>query len=232
MTYQSIIGSLLYIMLGTCPDITYAVTKLAQFSTNPSHEHMEKAKYICRYLNSTADYALVFDGSSGEGVIGYTDSDWAANPIKCRSITGYFFKLANGIFSWQSRAQKTVALSSTEAEYMAMSDCSRQAMWIQSLLGELGYHIQTFPICGNNQGSIFIGSNPVQERCLKQIDIRYHYVRQLAEEKKIDLFWVEGSDNPADLFTKNLGTEKFEKFRSQLGLEFYSTSSASSKART
>ena len=219
-------------MLGTRPDITYAVTKLAQFSTNPSHEHMEKAKYICRYLNSTANYALVFDGSSGEGVIGYTDSEWAADTIKRRSITGYFFKLANGIFSWQSRAQKTVALSSTEAEYMAMSDCSRQAMWIQSLLGELGYHIQTIPICGDNQGSIFIGSNPVQERHLKHIDIHYHYVRQLAEEKKIDLFWVEGSNNPADLFTKNLGIEKFEKFRSQLGLEFYSTSSASNKAQT
>ena len=210
-------------MLGTRPDITYAVTKLAQFSTNPSHDHMLKAQYICRYLNSTANYALVFDGSSGDGVIGYTDSDWAADPIKHRSITGYFFKfkLANGIFLWQSRAQKTVALSSTEAEYMAMSDCSRQAVWIQSLLGELGYHIQTIPICGDNQGSIFIGSNPVQERRSKHIDIRYHYVWQLAEEKKIDLFWVEGSDNPADLFTKNLGIEKFVKFRSQLGLEFY-----------
>ena len=92
-TYQSIIGSLLYIMLRTCPDITYAVTKLAQFSTNPSHEHMEKAKYICRYLNSTANYALVFNGSSGDGLIAYTDSDWAADPIKHRSITGYFTSL-------------------------------------------------------------------------------------------------------------------------------------------
>ena len=127
-TYQSIIGSLLYIMLGTRPDITYAVTKLAQFSTNPSKEHMHNAKYICRYLNSTADYALVYDGSGDEGLHAFTDSDWAADPIKRRSITGYFFRLATGIFSWQSRAQKTVALSSTEAEYMALSDCSRQAV--------------------------------------------------------------------------------------------------------
>ena len=81
-TYQSIIGSLLYIMLGTRPDITYAVTKLAQFSTNPSHDHMLKAQHICHYLNSTTNYVLVFDGSSGEGVIGYTDSDWAADTIK------------------------------------------------------------------------------------------------------------------------------------------------------
>jgi hypothetical protein len=222
-TYQSIIGSILYIMLGTRPDITYAVTKLAQFSVNPSSEHMSKAKYILRYLNSTRDYAMVFDGSSDAGLIAFTDSDWAADVIKRRSITGYFFKLANGIFSWQSRAQKTVALSSTEAEYMALSDTSRQAVWIQSLLRELGIKIPTIPICGDNQGSIFIGSNPVQERRSKHIDIRYHYVRQLIEEKKIDLFFIEGAENPADLFTKNLGAPKFLKFRAQLGLEFYSS---------
>jgi len=221
--YQSIIGSLLYIMLGTRPDITYAVTKLAQFSVNPSKDHIEKAKYILRYLNSTSNYAMVFDGSSDAGLIAYTDSDWAADVIKRRSITGYFFKLANGIFSWQSRAQKTVALSSTEAEYMALSDTSRQAVWIQSLLKELGIVIPTIPICGDNQGSIFIGSNPVQERRSKHIDIRYHYVRQLIEEKKVELFFVEGAENPADLFTKNLAAPKFLKFREQLGLEFYSS---------
>ena len=117
-------------MLGTRPDITYAVTKLAQFAANPLKDHMSKAQYICCYLNSTPNYSLVYDGSGDEGVIAFTDSDWAADPIKRRSITGYFFKLAGGIFSWQSRAQKTIALSSTEAEYMALSDCSRKAMWI------------------------------------------------------------------------------------------------------
>ena len=106
---------------------------------------------------------------------------------------------------------------------MALSDCSRQAVWIQALLSELGYKIPIVPICGDNQGSIFIGSNPVQERCLKHIDIRYHYVQQLIEEKKIELFFVEGAENPADLFTKNLGATNFLKFRGQLGLEFYSS---------
>ena len=119
---------------------------------------------------------MVYDGSGDEGIIAFTDSDWAANPIKRRSITGYFFKLAGGIFSWQSQAQKTIALSSTEAEYMALSDCSRQAVWIQALLRELGYKIPIVPIFGNNQGSIFIRSNPVQEHRSKHIDIQYHYV--------------------------------------------------------
>ena len=178
--YQSIIGSLLYIMLGTCPDICYAVTKLVQFSVNPSKEHMDKVKYIVRYLLSTKDYLLVFDGASGKGLIAYTNSDWAADTIKCWSITGNFFKLASGIFTSQSQAQKTIALLSTEAEYMALSDTGQQAVWITSLLCELGIDIKTVPICGDNQGSIFIGSNPVQECCSKHIDICYHYMYMAA----------------------------------------------------
>ena len=118
---------------------------------------------------------------------------------------------------------KTVALSSTEAEYMALPDYSRQAVWIQALLRELGYKIPIVPICGDNQGLIFIGSNPVQECRSKHIDIWYHYVQQLIEEKKIELFFVEGAENPVDLFTKNLGATKFLKFREQLGLKFYSS---------
>jgi hypothetical protein len=222
--FQQVIGSLLYIMLGTRPDITYAVTKLSQFAANPSKEHLDKALYICRYLAGTKDYALVYDGASLKGLMAYTDSDWAADSIKRRSITGYFFKLANGIFSWQSRAQKTVALSSTEAEYMALSDTSRQAMWIKTLLTELGLTLKAIPIYGDNQGSIFIGSNPVQERRTKHIDIRYHYVRQCIEDKQVELMFIEGSNNPADMFTKNLGINKFSQFRAQLGLEFYSPS--------
>src|SRR3954449_3272192 len=103
-------------------------------------------------------------------------------------------KLANGIICWQSHAQKTVALSSTEAEYMAISDCSRQIVWLQSLLGELGFAQERTPIYGDNQGSIFIGSNPVQDRRTKHIDTRYHFIRE-----KI----VEGNKNIADMFTKN-----------------------------
>ena len=94
--FQSVIGSLLYIMLGTHPDIAYAVTKMSQFTVNPSHEHLDKALYICCYLAGTSNYALVYDGLSNKGLLAYTDSDWAADPIKHWSVTGYFFKLANG----------------------------------------------------------------------------------------------------------------------------------------
>jgi len=114
--------------LGTHPDIAFAVIKLSQFSANSSKEHFEWAKYICRYLAGTQDYTMVFDGNTNEGLIAHSDSDWTADINNCCSITGYFFKLARSSVSWLSRAQNSVALSSTEAEYMAILDCCRQAM--------------------------------------------------------------------------------------------------------
>ncbi|KIJ16127.1 hypothetical protein PAXINDRAFT_48622, partial [Paxillus involutus ATCC 200175] len=121
-------------------------------------------------------------------------------------------------FSWASHTQTTVALSSTEAEYMALSDCSRQVVWIRSLLSELGYNLKPIPICGDNQGSIFMATNPITEKRSKHIDICYHYVRKVISQKKVEIYFIDGAANPADMFTKNLGHVKFEQFRAQLGL--------------
>ena len=129
-SYQQVIGSLLYIMIGTRPDIAYAVTKLAQFAANPSEDHLNRALYICRYLLGTADYALIYNGKGDGGLIAYADSDWASDPVTRKSTTGYLVKLADGVFCWNSRAQKSIALSSTEAEYMLLCDTSRQLVWI------------------------------------------------------------------------------------------------------
>jgi len=218
--YQMVIGSLLYLMLGTRPDIAFAVTKLAQFAARPSEEHFSKALYICRYLRGTSKYCLTYDGKSDQGLIACTDSDWASDGLKRRSQTGYFLKLAGGAISWTSRAQKTIALSSTEAEYMALSDCSRQVVWMHTLLGELGYSLKPIPICGDNQGSIFIASNPVTEKRSKHIDIRFHYIREVIERKLAEVFFIDGDKNPADLLTKNLGSVKFLLFRPEYGLHF------------
>jgi Reverse transcriptase (RNA-dependent DNA polymerase) len=218
--YQSIIGLLLYLMIGTCPDIAFAVTKLAQFSASPSQEHFERAKYICRYLIGTKNYFLVFEHAPGKGLATYMDLNWASNPITRRSVTGYFFILAAGPITWQSRAQTTVAHSSTEAEYMASSDCSCQVSWICNIFLEPGMCLAPILVYIDNQGSIFIGSNPVQKIHTKHIDIKYYYVRGCIAVKKIELYFVSTEDNTADIFTKNLGHLKFERFRGWLGIEF------------
>ncbi|GJE98550.1 hypothetical protein PsYK624_147820 [Phanerochaete sordida] len=218
--FQTIIGSLMYLMLGTRPDIAFAVTKLAQHSANPSEDHVSKALYICRYLQGTREYALEFSGQEGLGLVAFTDSDWGSDPIDRRSQTGYLLRLAGGAFSWNSRAQRTVAHSSMDAEYMALSDCSRQVVWVRALLAELGYTLDSTPICCDNQGAIFVSSNPVTERRSKHIDIRYHYIRDIVEQGHVQIYYVPGEDNPADLFTKNLGRVKFNKFKNMLGLNF------------
>jgi hypothetical protein len=112
----------------------------------------------------------VFKHAPGKGLAAYSDSDWASDPITRQSVTGYFFTLASGPIIWRSRAQTTVAHSSTEAEYMALSDCSHQVSWICTIFLELGMHLGPILIYADNQGSIFIRSNPVQEIRTKHIN--------------------------------------------------------------
>jgi len=177
--FQSVIGSLLYLMLGMHPDITFVVIKMSQFLANPSQDYLDKAMYIMRYLIGTQDYHVVYNGMLNEGLITHTDSDWASDPTKRQSTTGFFVSLASSIVCWQSHLQKTVVLSSTEAEYMA--NTCQQIMWIQSLFQELSYNLAPTPICGNNQGLIFIRSNPVQEWWTKHIVITYASALKMAK---------------------------------------------------
>ena len=206
-------------MLGTRPNIACAVTKMAQFAANPSKDHLNRVLYICHYLVGTQSYRLTYDGGAGQGLSTTTDSDWATDTNDRQSQTGFFLRLAGASISWTSHAQKTIALLLTEAEYMALSVCSRQVVWVHTLLGELGYTLKPVPICGDNQGSIFIASNPVTEKRLKHINIHYHYICKVIRQKIVEVYFIEGEENPADLLTKNLGVVKFQKFRAMFGLE-------------
>ena len=128
--FQTVIGSLLYLMLSTRPDIAFSVTHLSQHSANPSQDHLNKALYICRYLIGMSSYSLVYNGGSSFSLTACTDSNWGSDPTSRLSQTGFYLKLADGLISWTSRARKTIAYLSTEAEYMALSDCTCQVNWI------------------------------------------------------------------------------------------------------
>jgi hypothetical protein len=188
------------------------VTKLSQFASNPTEEHLEKALYICCYLLGMPDYALVYDGPGNGSLLAYAGSDWASDPNTRKSTSSYVVKLAGAIFSWNTCAQKTVVLSSTEAKYMSLSDTSHQLVWVRNLFSKLGIELAPIPLFGDNQGLIFIASNPVQEKCSKHINLCYHYIRDVVQDDKVELFFVEGTQNPVDMFTKNLGRVKFLKF--------------------
>ena len=128
--FQMVIGSLLYLMLGTRPDIAFAVMHLSHHAATPSQDHLSKALYICCYLIGTSMYSLVYNGGSSAGLSACTDSDWGSDPTSCLLQTGFYLKLADGLINWTSCVQKTIAYSSTEAEYMALSDCACQVTWI------------------------------------------------------------------------------------------------------
>jgi len=127
--------------------------------------------------------------------------------------------LAQGITSWLSHKQKSVAFSSTEAKYIILSDYSRQLVWISNLLSEIGFDIPVPHLYSDNLGLLFWSTNPVQEKRSKHIDIRYHYVRDVIENNKIKPYHIDGARNPADILTKNLGQILFHQFHSLLGLE-------------
>jgi len=118
--YQQLVGSLIYLMIGLRPDIGFAVVKLAQQIANLSNNHYRVGLHLCRYLLATCRYQLVYNGLSNELLVAYSDSDWGQDHEHCKSTTGYFTMLAQGITSWLSCKQKSVALSSTEAEYMVL----------------------------------------------------------------------------------------------------------------
>ena len=172
--FQQVFGSLLYLMLGTHPNIVYAMIALSKHVAKLSKEHVNHTFYICHYLLGTQYYSLVFHGPTGTGLIAYIDSNWASDLNTRRSQTGWFIKLAGWIFSWQSCQQSHMAYSSTAAEYVVLSDCSKQVVWICTTMEELGYTLDPILICGDNQGSVFMANNLVMESHFKHIDLRWH----------------------------------------------------------
>lgn len=222
--YQSIIGTILYIALGTRPDICFAVTRLSRYNANPSEAHLSAARYVLRYLKSTSTMKITYEGNSMADYLSYSDSDWAADRDDRHSTSGFVLMLATGAVSWRSRRQKTVALSSADAEYMELSDLSRQLAWIINFSEEIQYpSTNAIPMCVDNQSAIFIASNPVNESKTKHIAIRYHYIREFLEKDddgklKAKLYYVPTEEQVADLFTKGLSYEKTLKFRKAMGL--------------
>ena len=157
--YQSAVGSLMYAMLGSRPDIAYAVSKVSQYSINPDTTHWTAVKRIVRYLAGTPNRGLCY-GIQGEGN-GFTDADWDSGDDR-KSIGGYAFVLNGAAIAWNSKKQSTVALSSTEAEYMALSQAVKESIWLQGILQDVGArrHLEEIRnINVDNQGAIALARN-------------------------------------------------------------------------
>ena len=180
--YASVVGSLMYAMVCTQPDISQAVSLVSRYMHNPGKVHWHAVKWILRYIVGTVDIGLKFEKSEDSLVTGYVDSDYAGDLDKRRSTTGYVFTMAGGPVSWRSTLQSTIALSSTEAEYMAITETVKEAIWLQGLVTDLGFKQQEVTVYCDSQNAIHLTKNQVYHSRTKHIDVRFHFVCEILEE--------------------------------------------------
>lgn len=219
--YQSAVGSLMYAMLGTRPDLAFSISVVSRFASNPTQAHWSAVKRIFRYLKQTIDMGLVFSGAI-QPLVGYTDSDWAGCAETRRSTSGYVFHLGSAAISWSSKRQPTVTLSSCEAEYIGQTNATKEAIWLQTFLQQiqpdLHNGLSATIIYGDNQGAIALAKNPQFHNRTKHIETQHHFVREKVAEGKVDLKWVPTAEQIADGLTKPLSKDKFEVFRRAIGV--------------
>ena len=224
VTYQSIVGSLLYAAIATRPDISQAVGVVSKFCSKPTEAHLTAVKRILRYLKGTLNLAIKYQKSENDPLIGYSDADWAGDLDDRHSTTGNIFLMTGGPISWLSKKQAAVALalstSISEAEYVALSSVTQEAVWLRKLLiSDLQVTSQESTlIMEDNQGAISIAKNPVAHSRTKHIDIRYHYIREAVQEGIMNLCYCPTEQMIADLLTKPLPREHFKMLRDAMGM--------------
>ncbi|KAL7290151.1 hypothetical protein TKK_0015865 [Trichogramma kaykai] len=218
LPYRELIGALMYLSVGIRPDITHAVSWLSQFNSCFDKTHWAAAKRVLRYLKGTSNVKLVYSKDK-DGLKGFADADWGSDISDRRSYTGYVFTLSNGAVSWYSKKQKSVALSSTESEYMSLSDASKEAIYLSRLLKELGFsHSAKTVLYNDNQSAGKLATNPIFHARSKHIDIRAHFVRDALKSGKFELKYLPTEEMTADILTKALPKAKTEFCVRSLGL--------------
>ncbi|CAM8885812.1 unnamed protein product [Rhodiola kirilowii] len=216
--YRSMVGGLQYLTL-TRPDISFAVNKVCQYLSNPTDIHWEAVKRILRYVKGTIDTGLKFRRSSLTRLSIFTDADWAGCTDDRRSTSGFAIFLGPNLISWSAKKQPTVSRSSTEAEYKALANGTAEAIWIQSVLKELGVEQKQPPILWcDNLGSTYLTANPVFHARTKHIEIDFHFVREKAAQGALDVRFISTNDQLADVFTKPATRQMLHRFRNNLNL--------------
>jgi len=217
--YSEAIGSILWPVMVSRPDAAFAVSTLSQFIQNPGPAHWEGVKRVISYLLTTKDHWLTWGGRGKTIVEAYCDADWGEK-LDRHSVSGYSFHMGQGAVTWSSKKQHIIALSSTEAEYIAQTHAAKEALWIRTFIGEFrqGFSSDPIPINCDNQSAIALAKDNKFHARTKHIDIRYHFIREAVEDRKIELKYIPTDDNVADTFTKALAKGKFRLFAGLLGL--------------
>ena len=223
--YQEMVGSIIYAMTCTRPDLSWIVSKLSQHLKSPNIVDFVMIKHVFRYLLGTIHDKLKFTKSGGGlELFGFSDADWGACEEDRKSVSGYYFTLnRNGpAISWKSKRQATVALSSCESEYVALTHAAQEALYLSQLIQDFNpaklfrptmiKHSGPVQIHADNQGAIRLSRNPIHHTRSKHYDIKYHFIRDSIHTKKIDTVYVPSEENIADLMTKPFTKVKIRKF--------------------
>jgi hypothetical protein len=222
-SYQRALGTLIYPMLGTHPDLSYTIATLGHHAANPGLDHQRALECVFHYLRATNGKQLVFGqgASSGSTLFGYADADWASDVNDRKSTSGYIFKLAGAAVSWSSKKQTSIALSSTEVEYITGVHAAKEAIWLRQLLSELGLDMSSpTALHIDNQLAIAITRNPEFHDHTKHINVCYYFLRQVVEDKSIKLEYIPTGDQVADALTKGLPPASYSKSREEMGIRY------------
>ena len=185
-----------------------AVGQLSQFNSNPSSRRLAVAKRVLQYLKGTIKLGIMYFPPPMR-LVGFSDTDWAGDVNTRRSTTGYVVMLNNGAIAWRGKRQVTIALSSMESEYMAVTEAAKELKWLRQFLTELGHSVDSAMVLkSDNQGAIALAKNLVSHSRAKHIDLRHHFIRDAIKDKIIWLEYIPTAKITADSLTKALGRQK------------------------
>lgn len=213
--YRTILGKLLYLTTKTRPDISNAVRELSKHSDAPMEEHLKAAKQVVSYVLTTQEEYLSMKPDVGETYVeAYRESDFSGDPDTRRSVTGFVVLFCGVAVSWRSKAQRLVTLSSTVAEYVALTNCVQEVLFLRELLLSLQVEFtQEIVVHVDNIGAIYLMKNFSTTGRTKHIETRLHFIRELVEQGTIAIKFVRSSDNIADIFTKNVECATFDSHK-------------------
>jgi hypothetical protein len=218
--FQRIVGSLLFLQICSRPDISFAVLILSQHCASPELCHLAAAKRVLRYLKGTRSYRLHYGGEDRQlPLSGLSDADWAGDKKDRASVSGFVWSLGGGPISWSAKKQNCIALSTTEAEYVALTRAIQEGIWLRQSLHQFQLPCPSpLVVCTDNNGAKSLSVNDSNHGKAKHIDIRYHFIRSHIDSKLFLVNHTPGIINTADLFTKPLPRIIFQSHVARLGL--------------
>ncbi|GJZ86559.1 retrovirus-related pol polyprotein from transposon TNT 1-94 [Tanacetum coccineum] len=218
--YCGMIGTLLY-LTASRPDLQFAICMCARYQARPTEKHLNAVKRIFRYLKGTVHRGLWYPKDSSIALTAFADADHAGCQDTRRSTSGSMQLLGDRLVSWSSKRQKSAAISSTEAEYIALSGYCAQILWMRSQLTDYGFGFNKIPMYYDNKSAIALCCNNVQHSRSKHIDIIFHFIKEHVENGVIELYFVNTEYQLADIFTKALGRNRIEFLINKLGMRSF-----------